>query len=191
MILSEEALIQKLSERNEIAFKQLVNEQKDRVYNLALGIVQNQEEAEDIAQEVFIQVFESIVQFKGQSKLSTWIYRITVTHALEWLRSRKRKKRFGYMIRLFQSDAIEPGIDIPDFVHPGVQLENQEKARLLFKAIDALPENQKVAFTLHKIEDLSYEEIAAVMEVSLGAVESLIHRARVNLQKKLKSLRKF
>ncbi len=191
MILSEEALIQKLSERNEIAFKQLVNEQKDRVYNVALGIVQNQEEAEDIAQEVFIQVFESIVQFKGQSKLSTWIYRITVTHALEWLRSRKRKKRFGYMIRLFQSDASEPGIDIPDFVHPGVQLENQEKARLLFKAIDALPENQKVAFTLHKIEDLSYEEIAAVMEVSLGAVESLIHRARVNLQKKLKSLRKF
>lgn len=191
MTLTEEALIQKLSERNEIAFKQLVNEQKDRVYNVALGIVQNQEEAEDITQDVFIQVFESIDQFKGQSKLSTWIYRITVTHALEWLRSRKRKKRFGYMIRLFQSDAGEPGIDIPDFVHPGVQLENQEKARLLFKAIDALPENQKVAFTLHKIEDLSYEEIAAIMEVSLGAVESLIHRARVNLQKKLKSLRKF
>lgn len=191
MNLTEEVLIQKLSERNEIAFRQLVNEQKNRVYNVALGIVQNQEEAEDIAQEVFIQVFESIDQFKGQSKLTTWIYRITVTHALEWLRRRKRKKRFGYMIRLFQSDANEPGVDVPDFVHPGVQLENQEKARLLFRTIDALPENQKVAFTLHKIEDLSYEEIAGVMGVSLGAVESLIHRARVNLQKKLKALRKF
>ncbi len=191
MTLSESQLIEKLIERNELAFRQLVRDQKDRVYNVALGIVQDESEAEDITQEVFIEILESIRHFKGGSRLSTWIYRIAITRSLEAVRKRKRKKRFGFMIRLFQKEPIKPEVDIPDFVHPGVLLENKEKAAVLFKAIDSLPENQKIAFTLHKIEDLSYEEIAKVMNVTLPSVESLIHRAKTNLQKKLKDMRKF
>ena len=72
-----------------------------------------------------------------------------------------------------------------DFVHPGVQLENQERASILFKNIDKLPDNQKVAFTLHHVEGLSYQEITEVMQTSLSAVESLIHRAKHNLRKSL------
>ncbi len=191
MTLPEPQLIQKLIERNELAFRQLVHDQKDRVYNVALGIVQNESEAEDVTQEVFIEVLESIRHFKGESRLSTWIYRIAITHSLEVVRRRKRKKRYGFMIRLFQQGVDEPGIELPDFVHPGVLMENNEKAVMLFKAIDQLPENQKIAFTLHKIEDLSYDEIARIMNVSLSSVESLIHRAKLNLQKKLSELRKF
>lgn len=191
MTLSEQDLVQKLTERNELAFRQLVDEQKDRVYNVALGIVQDDAEAEDVAQEVFIEILESIRHFKGESRLSTWIYRIAITRSLEVVRKRKRKKRFGFMVRLFQEEATHPGVDVPHFVHPGVQLENKERAAILFKAIDDLPENQKIAFTLHRIEDLSYEEIAKVMNVSLSSVESLIHRAKLNLQKKLIGIRKF
>jgi RNA polymerase sigma factor (sigma-70 family) len=189
--LPEQQLIQQLRERNELAFRQLVHEQKDRVYNVALGVLRDEEEAEDVAQEVFIEILESIRHFKGESRLSTWIYRITITQSLEVLRKRKRKKRFGFMIRLFQGSVGNIEADVPDFVHPGVQLENKEKAAILFKAIDMLPENQRIAFTLHKLEDLSYDEIAEVMNVTLSSVESLIHRARVNLQKKLAGLRKF
>lgn len=182
--MNEHELIQGLKKGDEAAFKYMVETYKDRVYNTALGIVQNAEDAEDVAQEVFIQVYRSIGNFKGESKLSTWLYRIATTRSLDLLRSRKSKKRFGILQRLF-SDSNEPVFELPDFNHPGVALDRKENAAKLFKAINRLPENQKVAFTLHKLEDLSYQEVSEVMRVSLPAVESLMHRAKQNLKKML------
>lgn len=182
--MNEQELIQGLREGEESAFRYLVDTYRDRVYNTALGIVQNAEDAEDVAQEVFIQVYRSISSFKGESKLSTWLYRIATTRSLDLLRSRKSKKRFGLIQRLF-GEGNEPVMEIPDFNHPGVSLDRKEKAARLFKAISKLPENQKIAFTLHKLEDLSYQEVSEVMGTSLPAVESLMHRARQNLRKML------
>lgn len=182
--MNEQELIQGLREGNESAFKYLVDTYQDRVFNTALGIVQNAEDAEDVAQEVFIQVYRSIHNFKGESKLSTWLYRIATTRSLDLLRSRKSKKRFGMLQRLF-GDGTEPELEIPDFNHPGVALDRKENAAKLFKAIARLPENQKIAFTLHKLEDLSYQEVSEVMQTSLPAVESLMHRAKQNLRKML------
>ena len=180
--MTEQELIQGLKNGDESTFKYLVDNYQDRVFNTAIGIVQNAEDAEDVAQEVFIQVYKSIHAFKAESKLSTWIYRITTTRALDFLRSKKSKKRFGIMKRLF-GENNEPEMEIPDFNHPGVALDRKENAARLFNAINQLPENQKTAFTLHKLEDLSYLEISEVMQTSLAAVESLIHRARQNLRK--------
>ena len=180
--MTEHELIQGLRNGDETTFKFLVDNYQDRVYNTAIGIVHSTEEAEDVAQEVFIQVFRSINKFKGESKLSTWIYRITTSRALDHLRSRKSKKRFGLLQRLF-GDGNEPLYELPDFHHPGVALDQKENAARLFKAIDQLPEKQKTAFTLHKIEDLSYQEIGEVMKTSVAAVESLMHRAKQNLRK--------
>jgi len=101
LLLNELELIQRLRTGDEAAFKFLVENYQDRVFNTAIGIVQNAEDAEDVAQEVFIQVFRSIHSFKAESKLSTWIYRITTTRALDHLRNRKSKKRFGLLQRLF------------------------------------------------------------------------------------------
>ena len=182
--MNELELIQQLRAGDELAFKTLVETYQDMVFNTALGIVQNSEDAEDVAQEVFIQVFRSIDQFKGDAKLSTWIYRITTTKALDHIRSRKRKKRFAFITSLFgNNDELlhEP----VDFQHPGVSLDRKEQAALLFRMIDQLPENQKIAFNLHKTEELSYQEIADVMQVSISAVESLLFRARQNLRKLL------
>lgn len=180
--MNEHELIQGLRNGDEPAFKYLVENYQDRVYNTIIGIVQNAEDAEDVAQEVFIQVFKSIHTFKGESKLSTWIYRIATTRALDLLRSRKSKKRFGFLQRLF-GEGNEPLHEIPDFNHPGVAMDQKENAAILFRAIGRLPENQKLAFTLHKLEDLSYQEISEVMHTSVAAVESLMHRAKLNLRK--------
>jgi RNA polymerase sigma-70 factor (ECF subfamily) len=122
--LNEQELIQGLRNGEEAAFKYLVDTCQDRVYNTALGIVHNAEDAEDVAQEVFIQVYRSIHSFKGESKLTTWLYRIATTRALDLLRSRKSKKRFGLLQRLF-GDNNEPVYEIPDFNHPGVALERK------------------------------------------------------------------
>lgn len=180
--MTENELIHGLRNGDENAFRFLVDNYQDRVFNTAIGIVQNAEDAEDVAQEVFIQVFRSINSFKGGSKLSTWIYRITTSRALDLLRSRKSKKRFGFLQRLF-GDGNEPLYELPDFHHPGVAMDQKENSARLFKAINQLPENQKTAFTLHKLEDLSYQEISEVLQVSVAAVESLMHRAKQNLRK--------
>lgn len=182
--MNEQELIQGLRAGDEAAFRYLVDTYRDRVFNTALGIVQNAEDAEDVSQEVFIQVYRSIGSFKGESKLSTWLYRIATTRSLDLLRSRKSKKRFGLLQRLF-GDGNEPVMELPDFNHPGVTLDRKENAARLFKAINRLPENQKIAFTLHKLEDLSYQEVSQVMQTSLPAVESLMHRAKQNLKKML------
>lgn len=180
--MNEQELILGLRKGDERAFKYLVDTYQDRVYNTAISIVQNAEDAEDVAQEVFIKVYKSIHNFKGESKLSTWLYRIATTGALDLLRSRKSKKRAGLIQRLF-GDNNEPEFEIPDFEHPGVALDRKENAAKLFKAIGQLPENQKSAFVLHKMEDLSYQEVSEVMQTSVAAVESLMHRARQNLKK--------
>ncbi len=183
--MNEQELITELKAGNQTAFNLLIKEQQSRVFNSALGILQNQLDAEDITQEVFLSVYQHINQFKGESKLSTWIYRITIAKSLEFIRSKKRKKRFAFIQNLITDDGLNPITEIPNFFHPGVQLENKERAAILFAAIDKLPANQKTAFVLHKTEGLSYAEIAEVMEVTISSVESLMFRARQNLQKLL------
>ena len=180
----EQELVDRLKQGDELAFKFIVETWQDMVYNTALGIVQNAEDAEDVAQEAFIQAFESVKQFKGDSKFSTWLYRITVSKALDHLRRKKRKKRFAFLQSLFGANEEEVQ-HTPDFHHPGISLENKEMAAILFQAIEKLPENQRVAFTLHKLEGLSYQEVAEILETSLSSIESLMHRAKNNLKKNL------
>jgi RNA polymerase sigma factor (sigma-70 family) len=182
--LNEQALIRLLKEGDETAFKELVLTWQDMVFNTVLSILQNEEDAEDVSQEVFIQVYQSINAFKAESKLSTWMYRIATTKSLDHLRKKKRKKRFAYVQSLFGL-AYEEKEQPVTFYHPGVVLDNKEKAAVLFKALNLLPEKQKVAFTLHKVEGLSYQQVGEVMGTTLPAVESLIHRAKGNLKKQL------
>lgn len=117
--------------------------------------------------------------------MTTWIYRITVNKCLDFLRKKNRKKRFGFMMELFHRDSGEVSIDKAHFDHPGILMEKKENARLLFAAIDLLKENQKTAFVLFHIEELSRKEIAEIMELSPKAVESLIQRAKAVLREKL------
>ena len=182
-MINETELIERLKQGDDSAFKAIVEQWQDMVYNTILGIVQNETEAEDLAQDVFIKVFEKISTFKGDSKFSTWLYRIATTTALDHLRSKKRKKRSGFLQAL--TGAGEEKEQIPDFHHPGVSLDNKERSAVLFKAIEALPDNQKAAYILHKLEGLSYRDVSEVLNTTVSAVESLMSRANQNLRKQL------
>jgi RNA polymerase sigma factor (sigma-70 family) len=184
--MNDWTLIEQLKQGDESAFKSIVETWQNMVYNTAIGIVQNAEDAEDITQEVFVQVYQSVSSFKGDSKFSTWLYRIAVTKSLDHERRKKRKKRFGFVKSLFGDDS-EVTVNPPDFHHPGVVLDKKENASLLFRTIKELPENQRIAFTLHKVEGLSYQEVSDVMKTTVSSVESLMHRAKNNLRKKLET----
>ncbi|MDO9374508.1 MAG: RNA polymerase sigma factor [Bacteroidota bacterium] len=179
-----EELIEQLKKGDQSSFSVVVNKYQDLVYNTALGIVQNAEDADDITQEVFVQVHLSVSSFKGDSKFSTWLYRITISKALDHEKKKKRKKRFAFVQSLFGSHEAED-IHPVEFNHPGVQLERKESAADLFRALKQLPENQRIAFTLHKVEGQTHQEIAAIMNLSIYAVESLMGRAKANLKKLL------
>lgn len=185
--MDERTLVEQLKQGDGVAFKTIVTTWQEMVYNTALGILQSAEDAEDVAQEVFVQVYESIHTFKGESKLSTWLYRITTSKALDHIRRKKRKKRFAFVQTLF-GENNEIVIQPPDFQHPGVVLDNKENAAALFKAIEKLPENQKIAFVLNKVEGLNYQEISEIMKTTVSSVESLLHRAKSNLRKGLQQV---
>ena len=182
--MDEQDLIARLLDGDESAFKTVVDTYKKMVYNTVLAFVQNVGDAEDITQDVFIKVYENIGKFKQQSKLSTWIYRISITQATDFIRYKNRKKRGGFLVSLFgnNQELIHEPVD---FIHPGILAENKERSVILFKAINQLPENQKTAFLLQKTQDCSQQKISEIMQLSEGAVESLLTRAKSNLKKQL------
>jgi RNA polymerase sigma-70 factor (ECF subfamily) len=186
MALNDRQLMEDLKRGSEAAFKELVDAWQNMVYNTAIGLLQNEADAEDVAQEVFVQVFQSISSFKGESKLSTWIYRITVSKAMDHIRRSRRKKRFALVKSLFTGQE-ELSVNPPDFHHPGVILDNKERAAVLFRALAQLPDSQRIAFTLSKVEGLSHQEIGEIMATTVSAVESLLHRAKANLKKTLEN----
>jgi RNA polymerase sigma-70 factor (ECF subfamily) len=147
--------------------------------------VHNREDAEDIAQEVFLEAFQSIERFRGDAKLSTWIYRISVTKSLDFIRKQNRKKRFSKLRSIFGQEKEIERLPAPANDNPETIFEQQERANALKQAVDALAENQRIAITLHKYEGFSYKEVADIMGTSVSSVESLIHRAKQNLRKKL------
>lgn len=173
-----------------MSFREIVDTHKTRVFNTAISFLQNREDAEDLTQEVFIEVYHSLEKFKGESSISTWIYRITVNKSLDYLRKKNRKKRFGFMSSLFNKETGEVNVDAAHFDHPGILLERKENARMLFEAIEQLSENQKTAFILFHVEELSQKEIGEVMSLSSKAVESLIQRAKAALRIKLEDIYK-
>ena len=183
--MKESDLIQRLREGDQESFKILFEEFKLKVFNTCFSYLQHAEEAEEVTQDVFVEIYRSINHYKAEATLSTWIYRISVNKSLDFLRHRKRKKRSGLLISLFQKESTKLQIDTPHFHHPGVILENKEKASILFKVINKLSDHQKTAFILSQIEDFPQKEIAAVMKLSEKAVESLLQRAKTNLRKDL------
>lgn len=182
--MEDKQFLKDLKEQKQSAYSKLLDEYQGKVFNTCLSFVPNTEDAEDIAQEVFVEIYNSIKKFKGNSKLSTWIYRISVNKSLEFIRKKSTKKRFGFMQSITGGDIpIDKTAYFTEFNHPGIQLENKEKQELLFNAINKLPEAQKVVFTLHKVDGMSYKEVSEVTEKSVSSIESLLFRAKKNLQK--------
>lgn len=182
--MTESALLTALQTGSETAFRQFVETYQSKVFTLAFRLIGNRDEADDIAQEVFMEVYQTIGQFRGEAKLSTWLYRITTSQSLTHLRKRRAKKRFAFITSLF-GESNEVLHDPPDNAHPEQQLEHSEENTLLLLALERLPDTQKAAFTLHYMEGLSYKEVADALQTSVSAVESLLHRAKRQLRTRL------
>ena len=155
------------------------------VYNVALNYLQNIEDAEEISQDVFIKVHQSIDNFKDNSSLKTWIYRITINQCLDFIKHKNSQKRFFIFGK--KSENETEYLNSTTFEHPGILMENQENAKIVFEIINKLPENQKTAFILSKLDGLSNPEISEIMNTSISSIESLVFRAKTSLKEKLNS----
>jgi RNA polymerase sigma-70 factor (ECF subfamily) len=163
------------------SFKAIYEEYKNLVFNLALHYVQHSEDARDVTQEVFVKIHQHLHKYDSSTaSLKTWIYRITINQCLDFLKSKRTKKRFGFISSLFNiAESEEPA----RFDHPGIALEDKEELKALFAAINKLSPNQRTALILSKIEERPQREIADIMNLGIKAVESLIQRAKTNLSK--------
>ncbi|MGB3173528.1 MAG: RNA polymerase sigma factor [Saprospiraceae bacterium] len=178
-------VIQLLSEKQ---FEALYHEYKNLVYNLALHYIQQKESAEDITQEVFVKIYRQYHRYDpAAASLKTWIYRITINHCLDVIKAGKTKRRFARVISLFQSDTSSDVMPDRHFSHPGIEAEDKAALEALFKLINELPDTQKTALILSKIEGHPHKEIAEIMDTTVKAVESLIQRDKTTLAKKIKS----
>lgn len=177
-------LVAQLQLGSEVAFRTLVERYQDRIYRTVLSLLRSPEEAEDVAQEVFVEVYQTIGQFRGDAALSTWLYRLATSRALKNRQKARAKKRFAYFTSLlgFDNDVLH---EVPDHAHPLALLEGQQQLRFLLDRIARLPNQQQVAFTLRHEQELSYEEIADILNTTVPAVESLLFRARQTLRKYL------
>lgn len=180
--MNDTAFIERLKNKDGAAFSQLVEEKQQLVYNTALGILQNEEDAEEVTQDVFISVYENLKSFKEEAQISTWIYRIAINKSLDAEKKKQRQKRGGFLKRIFDNEVNE---EAAHFEHPGVLLDQKENAAALFAALKKLPSAQRTAFILQKMEGQTNKDIAAIMELNETAVESLLARAKKNLRNTL------
>ncbi len=181
-------LLHSIAGGDEKAFKQFYELFHERVYNVCLSHLQNEADAEEVTQDVFVDIFNNAAKFKGDAAVTTWVYRIAVNKSVDKIRYNSRQKRFAFVTSIFSKDTGEVIHHPPEFNHPGIVYEQKEKAAKLFAAIAQLPEKQQSAFVLKQVEGLSQREVAEVLEVSEKAVESLLQRAKTGLRKILGEL---
>jgi RNA polymerase sigma-70 factor (ECF subfamily) len=183
----EATLIERVAAGDELACAQLVEEHQRMVYQLALHLLGDHNEALDLSQEVFMRVFRTVHSFRGQSALRTWIYRIVVNQASNrqrWWRRRHRSAQVSL------DDHVRVHGEVPDPTQSGPDraLGQKELASRIWIALDKLPFDQRTAVVLREIDGLSYEEIAFSLGVAVGTVKSRLARARETLRERLKDL---
>lgn len=187
-VMSEIDLVIRIKSGQRNAVNELVSRYSHRVMNTCHKFLLNKEDAEDISQEVFLEVFQSIHSFRADAALSTWIYRIAVTKCMDEIKKRKRKKRISSIGKILHLDEVtEPLIGSHRTDH---NLMQKEQMSHIMKSLDKLPDNQRIAFTLSKIEGYSNKEIAEIMNTNTTQVESFIHRGKQKLTASLETILK-
>ena len=181
-------MIDRLKSNDKSAFNELITLYKTSVINTCYRFLLNREDAEDISQDVFVEVFQSINSFRGDSKISTWIYRITVTKCLDEIKRRNRKKRLSSIYKMLLVENVANWVS--GGAMPDKSLNEKENRLQIEVVLNTLPENQRVAFTLSKIEGFTNHEIAEIMGTTTIAIESLIYRAKKRVATKLLSILK-
>lgn len=183
--MHDDELVARIKQGDRTAYRELFETYNSLVFNVCHRILGNRADAEDVTQDVFLRAYDALPGFRGEARLSTWLYRIAVHLSLN--RQRRRKRERWLALEFLE----EPENELPsrDIVSsddtPDIIAEKRERTQFVQTAMSALPEEQRVALILRHYEGLSYEEIADVMQTSVASVESRLHRAKRNLAKKL------
>jgi RNA polymerase sigma-70 factor (ECF subfamily) len=183
----ERSLLRRLRDRDERAFRELINDHRDRVFNITYRMLGNRAEAEDVAQEVFITVFKTIESFREESKFSTWLYRVTVNHCknrIKYLARRHDRDKDELDETSQQANGAVNGAPVR-LAQPDKALASAQMEKLLQQAIADLDDDQRAVVILRDVEDLSIEEICEITGLPDGTVKSRLHRARLVLRKKM------
>ncbi len=179
--LSDEKLVELAQADDERAFEELVGRYETKVYSLSIKMLRNPQDAEDVLQDTFLRAYRGLKSFKGNSTFSTWIYRITANSALMKL----RKKQLP-TVSIEDADERDAPINIPDWAPgPVEQLLNQETREAMQDAIESLPAEFGQVFVLRDVEGLSNADVAEILDLSVAAVKSRLHRARLKVRNRL------
>lgn len=186
-IANDSELIRSFKEGNDVAFERIVLKYQDRIFNLCYRFLGNMQEAEDVAQDVFIKVFKALKRFRSESSFYTWIYRITVNTCKNRIKSldyRRLKKKIQLPDETYtESNRIAAAVMSND--SPAESMEKKERMKQIQTAINKLPPDQKAVIVLRDIEGFSYDEISEITGHKLGTVKSKLSRARNDLRNKL------
>lgn len=189
--MTDSEIIQQIVQGERNMFRKLVERYQPLVFRTCMGFLHNKDDADDLAQEIFIQVYQTLSGFKGDASFSTWIYRIAVNASLNKIRKSSKSLFIQRLETVFGVEKNhEVSFQIPDNENPENILIHNEHREWVQKALNSLPENQRTAIVLSKYDDLSQREIAEIMNTTEGAVEALIQRAKANLREKLSHFKK-
>lgn len=173
--MNDGELIHSILQGNQRDYERLIQKYHPNVFRTAMGLLHNKEDAEELTQDVFIKVYQSLSTFAGKAAFSTWLYRITVNTGLTYLRKKKRQRIWVSLSSLFQQPSADK--------QPEVLVTEKSEREIIQQAIESLQQKQRIAFVLAKYEELPQKQVALVMGISEGAVEQLLLRAKYNLKK--------
>lgn len=184
---SDRDLVRESRRGDKDAFRELVERHQRKIVSVALGMVQNRDDALELTQETFVKAYENLSKFKGESSFYTWLYRIAVNLAIDY---RRRGRRFAYVPISGRQDGgpdeLESTLPAKQLSDPYHQARVHELGERVSQAIDELTPDHKAVILLREVEGLSYEDISRVMQCSKGTVMSRLHYARKKLQEKLR-----
>ncbi len=179
--MTDRELVEKAKRGDQSAFEQLVLDNQNRVYSLALRLCGDREEAADLAQEAFVRAWQGLGSFQGESSFATWVYRLTTNLCIDHLRKKKRREGIEPAVSLDdETSGFEPADREQD---PQLQLERSERGQALARGLARLPDWQRQVLVLRELSGLSYQEIGEKLDIDLGTVKSRIARARLSLRK--------
>ncbi|TKB55305.1 RNA polymerase sigma factor RpoE [Ferrimonas aestuarii] len=184
---SDQQLVERIQQGDKQAFNLLVMKYQHKVANLISRYVKNQGDVADVAQEAFIKAYRALPNFRGESAFYTWLYRIAVNTAKNYLVSQGRRPPASD-VDAEEAEFYDGADALREHASPERQLLSDEIKQVVFSTIESLPEELRVAITLRELEGMSYDEIATVMECPVGTVRSRIFRAREAIDKRIQPL---
>ena len=186
MIVSDEDLMMDCRKGDMSAFELLVRRYQDALVNYIYYTINDYHRAEDLAQETFLRVFKNASRYEPKASFKSWLYTIATNLSRNEIRNRARRNTYFLEDMVDETEDVYHSELMTDARYqPDILLEKKERQQLIRKTLKQLPENQRLALTLVTYQELSYEEISEILNCSIGAVKSLIHRARQNMKKLL------